>query len=57
MGRGGASESRSRAPDVVVVGGGVAGASIAFRLAADGWRVLLLERRGSPPGHPAATVG
>ena len=35
---------RGRGPDVVVVGGGVTGCAIAYRLAQRGRRVLLLER-------------
>ena len=36
------------APDVVVVGGGVVGASVAFHLAERGWRVRVLERAAVP---------
>src|SRR3954466_13358930 len=33
-------------PDVIVVGGGVVGCSISYRLAQSGRKVLLLEKRG-----------
>ena len=42
-------------PSAVVVGAGVFGASIAHRLAADGWAVTLVER--DEPGGPRATSG
>ena len=46
---------------VVVVGGGIAGASVAYHLAALGWRdVVLLERRSLTCGttwHAAGLVG
>ena len=44
-------------PDVIVVGGGVNGTSIAYRLAADGRRVLLLERRGICSGASGRNGG
>lgn len=44
-------------PDVVVVGGGVMGCSIAYRLAADGRRVLVLERRGICSGASGRNGG
>ena len=44
-------------PDVIVVGGGVVGCSIAYRLAADGRRVLLLERRGLAAGASGRNGG
>ena len=45
------------APDVIVVGGGVAGTSTAYRLAQDGQRVLLLERRGLAAGASGRNGG
>jgi len=45
----------SRMPDVVVVGGGVIGMSVARRVAADGLGVLLLER--AVCGHEASWAG
>jgi len=42
---------------VIVVGGGVVGCSIAFRLAAAGRRVLLLERRGLAAGASGRNGG
>ena len=46
-----------RSPDVIVVGGGVTGASIAWRLAQAGPRVLLLERRGICAGASGRNAG
>ena len=43
--------------DVVVVGGGVVGCSIAYRLAERGRRVLLLERRGLASGASGRNGG
>jgi len=43
--------------DVIVVGGGVVGCSIAYRLAARGRRVLLLERRGLASGASGRNGG
>ncbi|MGH2534288.1 MAG: NAD(P)/FAD-dependent oxidoreductase [Thermomicrobiales bacterium] len=47
---------QSRA-DVIVVGGGVVGCSIAYRLAVAGQRVLLLERRGLAAGASGRNGG
>ena len=47
----------SNALDVIVVGGGVVGCSIAYRLAADGRDVLLLERRGLAAGASGRNGG
>jgi sarcosine oxidase subunit beta len=44
-------------PDVIVVGGGVAGCSIAYRLAQAGRRVLLLEKRGLAAGASGRNAG
>jgi glycine/D-amino acid oxidase-like deaminating enzyme len=44
-------------PDVIVVGGGVTGTSIAWRLAESGKRVLLLERRGICSGASGRNGG
>ena len=41
-------------PDVIVVGGGLMGCSVAYRLAKDGARVLVLER--SVPGAEASSA-
>lgn len=49
-----------RVADVAVIGGGIAGACAAFRLAAAGARVVLLERRrlaGATTGKSSAVVG
>ena len=42
-------------PSAVVVGAGIFGASLAYRLARDGWDVKLYERH--KPGHPRAASG
>lgn len=47
----------SPSPDVIVVGGGVAGTSVAWRLAESGRRVLLLERRGICSGASGRNAG
>ena len=48
----------SRRVEVVIIGGGVTGASIAFHLAAAGVRdVLLLERRTLASGGTGRSVG
>ena len=48
----------SRRAEVVIIGGGVAGASIAFHLAAAGVRdVLLFERRFLASGGTGRSVG
>lgn len=44
-------------PDVIVVGGGVVGCSIAYRLAEAGRRVLLLEQRGLASGASGRNGG
>lgn len=44
-------------PDVIVVGGGVVGCSIAYRLARAGRRVLLLEKRGLAAGASGRNGG
>ena len=46
-----------RSADVIVVGGGVTGTSIAWRLAQAGHRVLLLERRGICAGASGRNAG
>lgn len=46
-----------RTPDVIVVGGGVVGCSIAYRLAVAGRRVLLLEERGLAAGASGRNGG
>lgn len=51
---GGADGAR---PDAIVVGGGVAGCSIAYRLAERGRRVLLLERRELASGASGRNAG
>jgi sarcosine oxidase len=42
-------------PSALVIGAGVFGASVADRLAADGWKVTLVDRLG--PAHPRAESG
>jgi sarcosine oxidase len=42
-------------PSALVIGAGVFGASLADRLARDGWEVTLVER--AEPGHPRAESG
>jgi sarcosine oxidase subunit beta len=46
-----------RSPDAIVVGGGVTGTSIAWRLSEAGKRVLLLERRGICAGASGRNAG
>ncbi len=46
-----------RAPDVIVVGGGVVGASVVFHLAREGMSVALLEREGLAAGASGAAAG
>lgn len=45
------------APEVVVVGGGVVGASVAYHLAERGWRVRVLERRARAGERVPALAG
>jgi sarcosine oxidase subunit beta len=52
-----AAPTGGRSPDVIVVGGGVTGTSIAWRLAQAGHRVLLLERRGICAGASGRNAG
>jgi sarcosine oxidase subunit beta len=52
-----AARGGTRSPDVIVVGGGVTGTSIAWRLAQAGHRVLLLERRGICAGASGRNAG
>src|SRR3712207_6037316 len=52
-----AASGGRRSPDVIVVGGGVTGTSIAWRLAQSGQRVLLLERRGICAGASGRNAG
>jgi sarcosine oxidase subunit beta len=52
-----AAQRGRRSPDVIVVGGGVTGASIAWRLAENGQRVLLLEQRGICSGASGRNGG
>jgi glycine/D-amino acid oxidase-like deaminating enzyme len=46
-----------RASEVIVVGGGVIGAAVAYNLARDGQQVTLLERRGIAAEASGANVG
>jgi len=46
-----------RSPDVIVVGGGVTGTSIGWRLAESGKRILLLEQRGICSGASGRNGG
>src|ERR687897_193496 len=46
-----------RRPDTIVVGGGVVGCSVAYRLAQAGKRVLLIERRGIAAGASGRNGG
>ncbi len=59
--RAGGAEGRPSAARVVVIGGGIVGASVAFHLTERGWRdVVLLERRKLTSGttwHAAGLVG
>ena len=50
-------EYSGRRPDVIVVGGGVVGCSIAYRLSQAGKRVLLIERRGLASGASGRNGG
>src|SRR5215207_7885190 len=52
-----AARGGARSPDVIVVGGGVTGTSIAWRLAQAGQHVLLLERRGICAGASGRNAG
>ena len=52
-----AAQAGARSPDAIVVGGGVTGTSIAWRLAQAGQRVLLLERRGICAGASGRNAG
>lgn len=55
--RGASRASFSDRADVVVVGGGVVGCSVAYRLAQQGRRVLLLEKRGLAAGASGRNGG
>ena len=58
MGRDNGRTMRSAGrPDVIVVGGGVVGCSIAYRLAQSGRRVLLFEKRGIAAGASGRNGG
>ncbi|MDP9473580.1 MAG: FAD-binding oxidoreductase, partial [Chloroflexota bacterium] len=48
---------RGERPETIVVGGGVIGCSIAYRLAQGGRRVLLLERHGLAAGASGRNGG
>lgn len=50
----GAGNGRHAAPDVIIVGAGPAGSSLALRLARNGIRVALLDRAGFPRDKPCA---
>ena len=52
-----AAPAGGRSPDVIVVGGGLTGTSIAWRLAQAGHHVLLLERRGICAGASGRNAG
>ncbi len=52
-----AAPAGGRSPDVIVVGGGVTGTSITWRLTQAGHRVLLLERRGICAGASGRNAG
>jgi sarcosine oxidase subunit beta len=54
---GGEFRIEGRWPDAIVVGGGVTGCSIAYRLARRGRRVLVLERRGLAAGASGRNGG
>jgi glycine/D-amino acid oxidase-like deaminating enzyme len=51
------SRNGGASPDIIVVGGGVTGTSIAWRLAAAGKSVLLLEQRGICTGASGRNAG
>lgn len=51
------AEQGGRSPEVIVVGAGVTGTAIAWRLAESGRRVLLLERRGVCSGASGRNGG
>lgn len=55
--RSGPSMHQSERPDVIVVGGGVVGCSISYRLARAGRKVLLLEKRGLAAGASGRNGG
>jgi sarcosine oxidase subunit beta len=57
MGGDGFGPRSSGRPDVIVVGGGVVGGSIAYRLAKGGRPVLLLEKRGLAAGASGRNGG
>jgi glycine/D-amino acid oxidase-like deaminating enzyme len=52
-----ASRQRAPYPDTIVIGGGVTGTSVAWRLVENGKRVLLLERRGICSGASGRNGG
>jgi len=51
------SDGTKQRPDVIVVGGGVVGCSIAYRLSLAGKKVLLIERRGLASGASGRNGG